>query len=358
MPQLTRGQVIAATKGNIQLQQMSLAMYDQLQVLGEAAGIPTLHPVNNSQQPASAVPSTGGLSVTGANGSFAIAATNPTQAVNKTLYIEYSYSSQSNFASGATALPVSTATALNYSAPGVSAFWRARWSYDQRNWSNYAYVSGIVSSGLQSSAATSNATALNITNYAQVDAVPNGLGSQNVRVYGASGPGTGFPTVKGVSEAILPPATIINSTLGSKPYVAYDPDTESYVVRSTLPQVFADNLIPIGQVGAPEGGSVVLPVITANLGGGGIASYTVVSGGSDLSAAVDLDITDPTGSGAVPGPQTIVGGVLTAVGDGLPGALYTAPVVGVSGGRAPAQPGGGTVTGNNGGRLTAIQGNG
>lgn len=335
------------------------AISSQLMALSIGTGVQILEPTSGASAPAQVTPTPGTatLSVAGANGIYTGQITPPASTNAATLYFEVSYSATSNFGN-ATVLPLSPSTSFTVSLPGTTYYWRVRCTYDRVHFGAYSPTTGgnpTVAAGLQSSAATENAVVLNQTNYAVVDAVPNGLGTQNVRVYGVSGPQTMFPAVKGAAETILPSATIINSPLGSQPFVAYD--GEQYVTRNTLPQVFADNLVPIGQVGTPEGGSVVLPVVTAIVSGGEITGYTVVSGGSDLSADVTLTITDSTGSGAMPGPQTIVGGVLTAVAPGLPGSLYTAPTVAASGGRAAATTGGGGVAGTNGGRLTAIQGN-
>ena len=337
--------------GNVEaMRQLLTTMASQMVVPGQPA---LLEPTSGAtaQKPVNAVPPQASLSVTGANGIHSGAITPASQTVSPTVYYEVSYSVSSNFANP-TSLPLTTATSFTSPQPGTTLYWRIRSSYDQAHFNAYQPANGnaAVSAGLQSSAATSNATALNITNYATVDAVANGLGSQNVRVYGTAGPGTMFATVKGTVETIQPSAIIINSPLGSQPYVAYDQDSGQYVTRATLPQVFADNLIPIGQVGTPEGGSVTEPTVTASLTAGGITSYTVTSGGANLTANVTLTITDATGHGAVAGPQTIVNGVLTAVAPGLPGTLYTAPTVTATGGRVAASPGGGGVAGNNPGR--------
>ena len=359
MSTINQGTINNAAAGDKEAMRVLLNAFAAQFLAGAQAGGPSLlEPTSGGKTltPTTAAPPAPPFTVSGKNGVFSFAITPQKAPFRSTLYFEITYSEASNFGN-ASGLPLTPSTNFTFPLPGAVLYFRIRATYDGSNFSAYRPSAGnpAVSAGLQSSAATSNATALNITNYALVDAVPVG-GTQNVRVYGAAGPQTMWPAVKGETETILPSATIINSVLGSKPFVAWDPDSEQFVVRDTLPQVFADNLVPVGQVGTPEGGVVTEPTITANVVGGGITSYTVTSPGANLSAPVTLVITDATGSGAVPGPQTIVAGQLTAVAPGVAGTLYTAPTVGVSGGRAPAQAGGGTIVGSNGGRLTAIPG--
>jgi hypothetical protein len=358
MSSLNRGTILQAAQGNKEaMRQVLTAMYEQFGAIAQAGGPALLEPTSGGAALAQTVqtPPVPTLAVTAANGVFNISITPASSPFGQTQYFEVSYSATSNFGSP-TALPLTPATNFTFAGPGATYFWRIRATYNKANFSAYQPSTGNpgVSAGLQSSAATSNATALNITNYATVDAVPNGLGSQNVRVYGTAGPGTMWPAVKGSTETILPSATIINSPLNSKPFVAYDADSGQFVLRNTLPQVFADNLIPVGQVGTPEGGAVTEPTITANLTMGTITSYTVNTPGANISAPVTLTITDATGSGAVPGAQSIVGGQLISVAPGIPGSLYTAPTVVATGGRAPAQPGGGGIQGQNPGRYIPV----
>lgn len=359
MSTINQGTINNAARGNEALRVLLNAFADQMGAIAQAGGPSLLEPTSGGKTltPTTSTPPAPPFTVTGKNGVFSFAITPQKAPFRSTVYFEVSYSESSNFGN-ASALPLTPSASFQFPLPGAVLYFRIRSTYDGTNFSAYRPSAGnpAVSAGLQSSAATSNATALNITNYALCDAVPVG-GTQNVRVYGAAGPGTMWPAVKGEAETILPSATIINSTLGSKPFVAWDPETEQFVVRNTLPQVFADHLVPVGQVGTPEGGVVTEPTITANLTMGAITSYTVVTPGANLSAPATLTITDATGSGAIPGPQTIVAGQLIAVAPGVPGSLYTAPTVTATGGRAPGLPGGGTITGNNGGRLTALSGN-
>jgi len=119
---------------------MMMGVYDEVDSLKQATGTNFLRPVNNSQQPASAPPPAPRFSVSGANGVFNWTVTPPTQSINKTLYYELSYSAVSNFTSGVTTQPATTATSGNIHSPGTTAYFRIRASYDQKNWSSYAYA--------------------------------------------------------------------------------------------------------------------------------------------------------------------------------------------------------------------------
>lgn len=85
----------------------------------------------------------------------------------------------------------------------------------------------------------------------------------------------------------------------------------------------------IGGITAPT-----LPSITANVAGGAITSYTVVSGGANATQDYSFTITDSTGTGATTGAQTFnSSGALTALAAGTAtGSGYTSPTVTVSGG--------------------------
>ena len=68
---------------------------------------------------------------------------------------------------------------------------------------------------------------------------------------------------------------------------------------------------------------VVLPIIHANVNiYGAITSYTIISGGSGATVPYTLSVTG-SGFGAVPGYQTIVGGVLTFIAPGYGGTGYS-----------------------------------
>jgi len=337
------------------LRTILLGMLDQHLVVGNALGISVLAPTNSPQQPASAPPPLAAFTVSGANGAFNIAITNPAQSINKTLYHELSYSSQASFVggSGVTTLPSFTTTKLSVPAPGVTAFWRLRSSYDQNDWNQYQVLPRAISAGLQSSAASEAATVLNQTNYASVDSVSAGS-TANVRVYGKAGPNTQYPSVKGAAETILPSATIINVPLSSEQVVGYD--GENYQVRGTLPEVLEDSSTPIGAVSVVGGGAVTLPTITPIEVSGGILGYNVTSGGSGLTEDVIITIVG-SGVGATAGAQTIVGGVLKSVAPGNAGTGYgSGTTCTVAGGTFSGSTGGGQNIGGNGGRLVVNDG--
>lgn len=341
------------------LRTVLLGMYAQLEVHNNATGTNFVEPTNSPQQPSSAPPPLASLSVSGANGAFTVAITNPAQSINKAIYHELSYSTIASFVggSGVTTLPVSTSTHQTVAQPGLTVFWRLRSSYDQSNWNAYQTQPGAVSSGLQSSAASSNATVLNQTNYATVDSASSVSGTSAViRVYGKSGLNTQFPSVKGGVDTILPSATIINVPFATEQVVGFQ--STDYVARGTLPEVLTDGMTPIGAVSVVGSGAVVLPVVTVTVNGSGnVTAWNVVSGGNALSDPVTLLITG-AGSGATPGAQVIHSGVLISIANGSAGSGYTpgtVPVT-VSGGVFGGNLGGGQNIGGNGGRLVVNDG--
>jgi hypothetical protein len=346
------GTIEKAVRGNQQAMRTVLnAMAAQFLVPGQP---PLLEPTSGGKPatPVTSVPPQASLSVTGANGAYTIAVTNPTQTVPATLYHEVSYSTSSNFGNPTT-LPLTPSTGFTFNAPGTTLFWRIRSSYDQSHFNAYRPAQGnaAVSAALQSSVATENNVPLNQSNYGIIDSVDNGAGSANVRVFGTSGPGTMYPAVKGAQETILPSATIVNVPFGSNPVVAYD--GEQYLVKSTLPQVFADGLTPTGSVSVVGGGAVVLPTVALVLDSHGhVIAWNVLTQGNGLTADVTLAIVTSTGSGATPGAQTISGGKLISIAPGNPGDLYNpADTVTVSGGAAATGVGGGQAIGGNNGRF-------
>ena len=314
------------------LRTVLLGIYAQLEVHNNQLGSNFIEPTNSPQEPSSAPPPLASLMVSGANGIFTVAITNPTQSINKTLYHELSYSTIASFVggSGVTTLPVSTSTHQTVAQPNLTVFWRLRSSYDQSNWNAYQTQPGAVASGLQSSAASSDATVLNQTNYATVDSASSVDGTSAViRVYGKSGLNTQYPSVKGGVDTILPSATIINVPFSVEQVVGFQ--GADYVARGTLPEVLTDGVTPIGAVSVVGSGDLVLPV-----------------------ALVIADV----GTGATPGAQTITGGILISIANGSAGTGYTPgtqPVT-VTGGRFGGSTGGGQNIGGNGGRLVVNDG--
>lgn len=327
-----------------------LELHAEVVSLRATTGTNQLTPVNNQQGPATAPPAAPGISVSGVNGAFAGSMTPPSQSINKTIWYQVQYSSQSNFTQGTTTLPNSTSPQFNVAAPGVSAFFRARCSYDQNNWSAWQTAGAQVQAGLQTSAATNPNVPLNQSNYANVDSVAAG-GSANVRVYGSSGPGTMYPSVKGDVETIQPSATIINVPFSTNPVTALDSD-KNYQVKNTLPEVFADDMTPTGTVSVVGAGAVTLPTIVPVIGpGGAIIAYNVTSQGNGLTASLTLTISGP-GTGATTGVQTISGGKLISVAPGNAGSGYDgSTTVTPTGGTFAGAAGGGRDIGGNGGRF-------
>ena len=82
------------------LRTILIGMLKQHIVVGNALGISVLEPTNSPQEPASAPPPLAAFTVSGANGAFDIEITNPSQSINKTIYHELSYSSQTSFVGG------------------------------------------------------------------------------------------------------------------------------------------------------------------------------------------------------------------------------------------------------------------
>lgn len=352
MSSINPGTILNAAKGDPEAMRIVLnAMAAQLNALAQGTGVQLLEPTSGGrpQTPVIATPSAATLAVTGANGAYNISITPAQTTIAAALYFEVSYSAASNFGN-ATTLPLTPSTSFTFNAPGTTLYWRVRATYDKVHFGPYSPTSGgnpAVAASLQSSAATMPAVVLNQTNYCTVDSVPAGAG-QNIRVYGQAGPQTQWIGVKGGVETIFPSATIINQSPGTKPFVGFD--GEQFLVKSTLPQVFGDHVTPVGQVGVPPGGSVILPTIVAVTDGSGVTGFNVTSGGLNIGAPLNLTIGGP-GTGAIAGTQTITGGALISVAPGAPGFGYvTAPPVTPSGGAATGSIGGGGATGSNPGR--------
>lgn len=207
----------------------------------------------------------------------------------------------------------------------------------------------LIEAGLQSSKAIEDNIPLNTTNYANVDSVAVG-GTANVRVYGTSGPGTQYPSVKGAQETIQPSATIINIPLGSNRVVAFD--GSNYQVENTLPEVLADGNVPTGYVSVVEAGTVSLPTVTLNVTGGHITSAEITSYGSGLTQNPTWTITDASGTGATMISSGVEAGSITGVQITNSGSGYSAtPTATAAGGVFSGASGGGTAIGGNGGRL-------
>lgn len=125
---------------NFDLRTVLLGLYDAQDQANQALGINFPQASNNSLNPASAPPSAPSVTATGANGTISVTITPPTQSLNKALFYELSYSTQSNFTSGVTTQPPTNSTFTTIPMPGSKVYVRVRASYDSKNWSGYAYA--------------------------------------------------------------------------------------------------------------------------------------------------------------------------------------------------------------------------
>lgn len=341
----------------------SSAQEDFRNLLGVVVdNLTTLSPGGNLLQPGGAQPGSSAppagviFSVSGANGAFAVAMTDPATAKPNTIWHEISYGPLVSFTKNVTTLAPTTNSTANIPAPGQSFFFRLRSSFDKQTWSAYQLAStAVIDAGLVESSAMAPAAAFNQTNYGEVNSQASG-GSAAVTVSGTGGPLTSYPAVKGATQVIRPSATIVGVAPGSEQFVAWD--GSGFLLKPTLASVFADDLEPVGKVSVVSTAVPTLPVINPIISGGGIVGYDVVSGGSGASQPYTLTITDPggPGTGATAGAQTIVAGVLISVAPGNAGHLYDGSTIvtpsGGSGGGGTT--GGGTAAGGNGGRMTAV----
>lgn len=303
-----------------------------------------------------ATPTGVSIAVQGANGSFTVNLTNPANAAGRTVWHRVSYSTTRGFSTGVTVLPVTSATSVNVPLPGQTLFFQVESSFDQVSWSSPVPASATaIASGLVSSAAISDATALNQTNYGVVTSTAVGSTAE-VSISGAAAPLTSVPVQKGPTQRILPGSTVLGVAPGSDQFVAWD--GSGYVLRPTLAGALGDDgLTPIGKVSVVETGVPELPVIVPIVASGGVVGYNVTNQGNGITGPLNLTVTDPggPGSGATTGTQTIVAGKLISVAPGNAGENYDShAAVDVAGGVNPGTPGGGTAVGGNGGRMTAV----
>lgn len=295
------------------------------------------------------------FSVSGDNGVFQGSITNPSTYQGRTVWHEVSYCALKSFTKDVITMSPTAGTSLSLSLPNQSYYFRVRSSFDLVNWSDYQLSSSQpISSGLVSSAATSEAGAFNQTNYGIVTSAAIGATAE-VSIHGASGPLTSLVAQKGPTQSSLPGATIIGVTPGSDQFVGFD--GQKYVLRNTLADLLADDgITPIGKVSVVQTGTPVLPTVALVLGAGGaVIGWNVLTQGNGLTGPVTLTIVTAGGAGATAGTQTISAGKLIAIAPGNPGSGYSgSDTVTVSGGIGTGTPGGGTAVGGNGGRLTAV----
>jgi len=341
-------QINSAAKGNSDLRETLTGIHLALQSLYAQTGSAPIAKVDARATAFTSPPSPSQLSVTGANGSYSVAITNP---AGTPVYNELSSSPVANFVSGVAVYPVSTNTSYVLPNPGATLYFRLRSSYNQQNWSSYLVQPGAVSSGLVSSAATGSNLSLNQSNYATVDSVAAGA-TATVRVYGSGGTGTSWASILGANSKIIPSGTITNVAYAASGFVVWD--GQKYQMKPQLAQTFPDTWVPVGKVSVIANASgLVLPAINAVVTGGAIVAYQIVNPGNGLTSAPLLTITDSSGTGAT-ATTVVSAGAVTQVVPGSAGSGYSAtPVVTASGGVSGGAAGGGGANGNNGGRLYA-----
>ena len=232
------------------------AIIDQLTALNQSTGVSPITPTSGSQKAAGTPPPPATAAAAGANGTITLNIQNPSLPANATVYHEVSYSTVKNFSQNVTTLPKTAQTSVVIPNPGQSLFIRYRSSFDGQHWNSHQLVQqSAVESGLQSSAATSNAIPLNQTNYATVVAQGSVGGAPTIQVHGVGGPYNGYTRVKGLQQFSRPSATIINASYQSTAFVAFD--GKKYQVANSLPGTFPDSWEPVGVAdvnGTPGGG--------------------------------------------------------------------------------------------------------
>src|SRR5208282_1966870 len=157
---------------------------------------------------------------------------------------------------GVTALPPTTATSFQVPAVGGNYYCRLRSSFDRKTWSAYTLSSTQpIDSGYVESSALSSGATFNQTNFAVVETAFEGSGAA-VSIHGTAGQFTPYPAIKGSVQSLRPSATIIATELAPNQFVAWD--GSQFRLTSTLADLFADDLEPVGAViaggGTPGGG--------------------------------------------------------------------------------------------------------
>jgi hypothetical protein len=225
----------------------------------QVTGTNWVNPTSGTAKPSTVPPPPATAVAAGANGTISLQITNPAQAAKATIYHEVSYSNVKNFSQNVTTLPSSAANTVSIPAPGQAPFVRIRSSYDGVTWNTHHLVQQTgVDAGLQSSAATVPAMALNQSNYATV----TGQGAPGevpvIQVHGPNGPYSGYTAVRGTVQNSRPSATILNTNYESSQIVAWD--GKRFQIGTTLPQVLNDSWEPVGQAvvnGEPGGGGTL-----------------------------------------------------------------------------------------------------
>jgi hypothetical protein len=196
-------------------------------------------------------------SVTGANGTYTVAISNPASAKSAPIWHRVSYAPQVSFTKDVTTMEPTTSTSVNIPAPGANQCFKLESSYDKKTWSKPQLASTQpISAGLMSSSAIEPGATFNQTNYAEVKSPSTGTGEE-ITISGSAGLLSSYTAVKGSVQTVRPSATIINADAGTDQYVGWDGG--QYQTKSTLAGVLADKLEPVGKVtvgsGATGGGT-------------------------------------------------------------------------------------------------------
>ena len=196
--------------------------------------------------------------VTGANGVYSVAISNPPTPAGNPIYHEISYSPLKSFTQGVVVAPVTTATNFQIAEPGGNFFFRLRSSFDKKTWTKYTLSSTeAIDANYVGSAALEPGATLNQTNYAVVNSQSVG-GNSLITVDGTGGRFTPYTAVRGSVQSLRPSATIVGTELGSQQFVGWD--GSQFHMLSALADVFPDDLEPVGSVvvgsGVAGGGGV------------------------------------------------------------------------------------------------------
>lgn len=200
-------------------------------------------------------------SVAGANGVATVNIANPPNTAPNTIWHEVSYSPLKSFTKGVTTQEPTQATSVTIPQSGVQAYYRLRSSFDKVNWSPYQFPQGgpvPVDAGLVESSAMAPGAAFNQTNFATVESPGSGTGAL-VSIHGPGGPFSSYTAIKGTTQSVRPAAVIVGNVQSFQSFIGWDGG--QYQFKSSLAEVLADNLEPVGAV-----------VIGSGVNGGGGAN--------------------------------------------------------------------------------------
>jgi len=254
-----RSMIESAVDGSKEdMRNLLLQFMNQHILTQQVTGTSWVTPTSSTQKPSTTPPPRASVVAQGANGVISLQITNPAQAAKATIYHRISYSPVKNLSQNVTVLPTSAATTVNIPAPGQTHFIQVESSYDGVTWNTPHLVQQkAVNAGLQSSAASEPATALNNWNFANV--VGKGSSGQIpvIQVYGPNGPYSGYTAGRGSTQVKRPSATILNTDFTQNQIVAFD--GSRFHISPTLPPILNDSWEPVGQA-----------IANGPVGGGGI----------------------------------------------------------------------------------------